>query len=225
MFRKRCKDMLKEFMKRHGNPTRVYVACDCPRSDIWRLTLDSQYKANRANTRISKEGNEVWGEVFKHANEVLTQTVSQEALCILRVAHAEADDCVAVCCDKLTAESDDELCIHVVTGDSDLYQLESNRNVIVWDRKGNRWRDRLKGVDPKSYIQAKCYAGDSADGIPSVGTRIGLKTALGWVTGTKAWPKDSTRINQERLTLNQQLILFSRIPDKIRESICAVLRV
>ena len=96
--------------------------------------------------------------------------------------------------------------------------------MIVWDRKGNRWRDRLKGVDPKVYIEAKCYAGDSADGIPSVGTRIGLKTALGWVTGTKAWPEDPTRINQERFTLNQQLILFTRIPEMIRESVREVIR-
>ena len=68
--------MMKELMKRHGEPSVVYVACDCPRSDIWRLSLDPTYKANRVTTKISKEGNEVWGEVFKHANEVLSSTVS-----------------------------------------------------------------------------------------------------------------------------------------------------
>jgi len=95
------------------------------------------------------------------------------------------------------------------------------KGVTLWDRKGARWRDRLKGVDPTHYISAKCYAGDSADGIPSVGNRIGLKTALGWVTGTKAWPKDPARINRERLEINRTLILFSRIPYEIRERIQA----
>lgn len=142
----------------------------------------------------------------------------------MRVPHAEADDCVAVVCERLLAtKRDDEIvAIHVVTGDSDLYQLEATDGITVWDRKGLRWRSRLKEVDPAHYIEAKCYAGDSADGIPSVGTRIGLKTALGWVTGSKAWPKDPMRIDRDRLEVNRNLILFSRIPDEIRSSIIAV---
>jgi 5'-3' exonuclease len=125
-------------------------------------------------------------------------------------------------CSHLT-QSCDTVSIQVVTGDSDLYQLESQPNVTLWDRKGARWRDRLKQVDPGHYISAKCYAGDSADGIPSVGSRIGLKTALGWVTGSKAWPKDATRINRDRLELNRKLILFSHIPNEIQQAIQAII--
>lgn len=153
------------------------------------------------------------------AREVFAETFpDNNAYCVVRADEAEADDCIAVCCDQLTTERPDAT-VHVVTGDSDLYQLESHDRVLVWDRKGARWRDRLKGVDPKQYIEAKCYAGDSADGIPSVGSRIGLKTALGLVAGTKPWLKDPSRIDRGRLELNRTLILFSHIPDTIRERI------
>lgn len=219
-FRKRCADMLKEFHKRY-QATHYYIACDCPRSEIWRLKLDPNYKSNRSNSKISKEGKDVWGEVFRQALEVLEETWS-DMYTVMRVPGAEADDCVAVVCDVLR-EKEAEAVVHVVTGDSDLYQLEAKKGITVWDRKGKLWSERLKNVDPKHYIEAKCYAGDSADGIPSVGTRIGLKTALGWVTGTKPFPKDAARINRERLEVNRNLILFERIPDEIKRSIIGIL--
>jgi hypothetical protein len=55
--------MLKEFKKTY-NADCYYVCMDCPRQNIWRLTLDSNYKSNRSDTKISKEGKEVWGRVF-----------------------------------------------------------------------------------------------------------------------------------------------------------------
>ena len=157
--------------------------------------MDPNYKANRAETKISKEGHEVWGRVFVEAMEVLGE--SSLDFVVVRSDHAEADDCVAVVCDHLLATKTDDhpVAINVITGDSDLYQLETKPGVTVWDRKGVRWSERLKNIEPNHYIQAKCYAGDSADGIPSVGVRIGLKTALNWVTGTKPMPKDTSRID------------------------------
>lgn len=62
-FRKRVGDMLKEFKKTY-NADCYYVCMDCPRQNIWRLILDSNYKSNRSDTKISKEGKEVWGRVF-----------------------------------------------------------------------------------------------------------------------------------------------------------------
>lgn len=137
------------------------------------------------------------------------------------VRGAEADDCVSVVCDYcLTSLSDPSPpAIHVVTGDSDLYQLEMRPGITVWDRKGRLWRDRMKGMNPKEYIEAKCYAGDVSDGIPSVGPRIGLKTALGWIKGTRKWPKDESRINKKRLELNKALIMFEYIPEVLKNEI------
>lgn len=217
MFRKRCGAMLREFRARIASITHTYIACDCPRSEIWRLKLDPNYKANRVDSQIAKDGNAVWGPVFRVADEVLSQTYEESSYTILKVPSAEADDCIAVCSEILVQQPDTS--IHVITGDSDLYQLEKHSRITVWDRKGVPWRTRLKEVDPTHYIEAKCYAGDSSDGIPSVGVRIGPKTALGWVTGTKRWPSDSNKINKSRLELNRALILFSHIPETIRSQV------
>ena len=156
------------------------------------------------------------------ALDVLTESTLSYS--IVRVGNAEADDCVAVIVNHLIEKDGDDQQIHVVTGDSDLYQLDSFPQVSVWDRKGVLWRERMKGVDPKIYIEAKCYAGDTADGIPSVGTRIGIKTALGWVSGTKAWPKDPMKIDKVRLEINRNMILFSRIPNEIKTQIINVIQ-
>ena len=209
--KKRFGDMIKEFVKRYKSDMFI-VACDCPRSDIWRMKLDCNYKSNRSGTKISKMGN--WGLVFEMAAAALVE--SGISYHMIRTASAEADDVIAISCDYLLGKCET---IDVVTGDSDIYQLEKNERVKVWDRKGKSWRSRLKDIDPEAYIQAKCYAGDSSDCIPSVGTRIGIKTALGWVLGTRAFPKDKSRINRERLELNRNLILFDRIPGEIREEI------
>lgn len=221
-FRKRMGDMLKEFTKKY-DPSKFYICQDCPRQNIWRLQLDSNYKANRSETKISKEGHDVWGRVFQEAMEILNESSLNHT--VIRVERAEADDCVAVVCDHLLATntSEESVAIDVVTGDSDLYQLETKPGVTVWDRKGNRWRSRLKEIEPNHYIQAKCYAGDKSDGIPSVGVRIGMKTALNWITGIKPMPKDSSKIDKKRLEINQKLILFRHIPEEIRSEILETL--
>lgn len=119
-FRKRCSDMLKEFNKRYQSPDRYYIACDCPRGEIWRLKLDPMYKSNRSQSNISKEGSAVWTEVFRVAHKVLAETFSNTPYSIVRADEAEADDCIAVCCDQLVSEHTDAM-VHVVSGDSDLY--------------------------------------------------------------------------------------------------------
>ena len=111
--KKRFGDMIKEFVKRYKSDMFI-VACDCPRSDIWRMKLDSNYKSNRSETKISKIGN--WGLVFEMASEALVE--SGIAYHIIRTATAEADDVIAVSCYYLMDKCES---IDVVTGDSDIY--------------------------------------------------------------------------------------------------------
>lgn len=215
MFQKRCHDMMKELQMKYS-PDMYYICQDCPRDSIWRLALDPQYKANRNTTKIAKQGSSMWGRVFDVAAQIVS---SSEYVCQwVDVAEAEADDCIAVVCSELSQRCED-MNIQVITGDSDLYQLESIDRVTVFDRKGHPWKTRLHHTNPDHYIQAKCYSGDSADHIPSVGNRIGIKTALGWVSGSKEWPKNPLRINQDRLELNKKLILLSNIPKEIQDRI------
>ena len=97
--------MLNEFHKKY-NGGHYYICCDCPRSNIWRLKLDPGYKNNRSDTKISKEGHEVWGNVFSMALEVLKGSNLSHS--IIRVDNAEADDCVAVIAEHLIDKNGDE---------------------------------------------------------------------------------------------------------------------
>lgn len=60
--------MLKEFQKKYKADI-YYICKDCPRSEIWRLSLDPQYKSNRDKDEMS--GTCRWSQAFIEADAIL----------------------------------------------------------------------------------------------------------------------------------------------------------
>lgn len=134
-FRKRIKTMMATFEKKYA-PDHFYICLDCPRKSIWRTRLDPSYKSNRGDSKISKEGAEVWDRVFQVAAEELASFGVGSKYTVVRGDTAEADDCAAIVCDQICTK---DRKIAVISGDSDLYQLETRPGVTVYDVKGKRW--------------------------------------------------------------------------------------
>jgi len=99
----------------------------------------------------------------------------------------EADDVIATLADRIVRD-DPDAHVLVVTGDTDLFQVVTER-VAVW-YVGRRQRDALRmdpaavreryGVEPLQVPTVKALVGDPSDNLPGL-PGVGAKTAARWI--------------------------------------------
>lgn len=75
------------------------------------------------------------------------------------------------------------------------------------------------------FIEFKVIKGDASDNIPSIGKKIGPKTALKLATNPKELTARFTKdpLVQEQYELNKRLMSFDLIPANIEADICKAL--
>jgi 5'-3' exonuclease len=181
-------------LKNDDNVT-MFVGKDCPRTDIWRMKLFPSYKSNR------KDDANI-GPFFKIAydeNLFLQGGVKG----YLSHPHLEADDCIALAAKKLPENTS----IYIITSDRDYLQLSSN-NIHLYTLSYKNFTG-----DPKKDLFIKIVMGDKSDCIPSIGKKIGPKTALKLYENPELFNKLLEDPNvKTTYELNKQLIDFTMIP-------------
>jgi len=189
-------------------PYEIFIAYDCPRSEIWRNEYMEKYKATRKNNsdvgnffKIVMEKN-----LFEKPN-IITGTLSLECL--------EADDCIALFIKKI---HDLHPCkeIYVITNDHDYLQLKTDTVYLInlkYQKVGN---NKTTGDAQKDlFIKAVC--GDKSDNINKIfeNKKIGPKKAEQLYNEMNVFKKlceEDSEKTYDRYLKNMNLISFENIP-------------
>jgi 5'-3' exonuclease len=223
-FTKLFEDNLVILKKKHKVEwNRVYLAKDCMRNSIWRLTHFPNYKQNRDGNRQEFDPN-----VFVQAYQViLPNLVNKFGLHVVDFPNAEADDVIAVM-HKMVREKHHAAPITVVTNDNDYVQLADKYTLLINLNK-KVLTERFDDDMMSCFKLWKIIKGDTSDNIPPIDKNIGDKTALKLAKNPDALEKriQSNPDVRIRFELNRQLIDFESIPTDIdlgiRNAFCSLI--
>jgi 5'-3' exonuclease len=207
---------LQKFIRDFNVPLEnVVFVKDCPRSDIWRNALYSEYKGTREATNRSFTG----GLVFKYTHMTIIPSIQDKFKCkSMRIPKAEADDVIAVCVKHIRAVSPGRKIV-VITSDTDYVQLIDEHTEIMTLRQQNMRKKSTGCRELDVFI--KVVRGDKSDNIPSCFSRVGDKTATKMYQNRALLEKyfASHPNSRDQFELNQQLIDFNNIPCALCETI------
>ena len=207
-FEKVFVNKIAEFIKKMklDNPI-IIIGQDCPRKDIWRMKLFSQYKANR-----TYEDNWEGGPVFQYAfDQELFKKAGAHML--INHPHLEADDCLALSLRNIRG-----ICptahVYILASDMDYLQLADNYTFPVNLKYKYLTESKTSFKDSKKDLFCKIVTGDKSDFIPSVFKKCGPKTAEKYYNNPDLFKRklmeNDALIKYE---LNQKLIDFNYIPE------------
>lgn len=210
-YEKMFKERLEIFIKKLeiDNPI-IIVGRDCPRRDIWRNEIFPKYKAHRGYNTGLHGGliSRTWDqdeELFREAGAQL----------ILQHPRLEADDCIAITT-KYILKTYKEAKIWIVTSDTDYLQLAGERVKLYNLKHKDLTEGRTCFKDPKKDLFCKIVAGDKSDGIPSVFSRCGIKTAAKYFDNREKFKERLEKDGAQALyARNTELIDFDAIPETL----------
>ena len=204
----------------------TYLARDCPRADIWRNALFPEYKDNR---ECGNKATNFDPEIFGYVYETLLPLLNTKGLAfkVVQAATAEADDVIAIAHRLIRAKSGDanaNAAIFILTNDHDYIQLLDENTTIIngqGDPVAAKYDDETLGV----FLEYKIIRGDVSDNIPSIGKKIGDKTAhklaLNPTLLLERFKKDANV--KAQYDLNKNLISFEKIPEALANDIVSQL--
>ena len=208
---------LKKILKLHDFSD-VIMSKDTSRNQIWRNKIFPNYKKNRDN------GKAIDTDVFSIIHdEVIPYFQNKYNIKDMYVQCAEADDLIAVTTD-LIKQKWPESKITIITNDNDFVQLvPKNPLLSIYNASFVDIAGRFDKVTMSVYTEWKIIKGDKSDNIPSIGPKIGDKTALKLALSSEALAKKRENPEIDRqYKINKQLIDFDQIPDDIRLNIVNV---
>ncbi len=101
---------------------------------------------------------------------------------LVSLAGYEADDILGTA--AAFADAEEDLCVYLLTGDRDAFQLIRDRVHVIYAKTGGAeevdralFGEKYPGVTPERFVDLKALMGDASDNIPGV-PGIGEKTAL-----------------------------------------------
>ena len=201
----------------------VYMARDTPRATIWRNAMFPGYKENRECGNCGNKAANFDPEIFGYVYETLLPLLQAKGLAfkVVETATAEADDVIAIAHrvvrEKLTPY---DVKILILTNDHDYIQLLDDDTVII-NGSGDNIAAKYDAETLGVFLEYKIIRGDVSDNIPSIGKKIGDKTAhklaLDSALLKARFDKDPVVLAQYEL--NKALISFDKIPEKLVEQI------
>jgi len=199
----------------------MIVGRDCPRENIWRNSLQDNYKANRKN---GSEDGFMGGPFFKMAyKEKLFQEGGAKA--ILSHPKLEADDCIAISV-KYLLEKYLNVKIYIITSDKDYLQLIEPRVQIFDMSFKNIALKKSSTGDAQTDLFCKIVMGDISDNISSVLTKCGPKTALKCYQDKAYFNERMTKENAfKKFEINQKMVDFNYIPQELQDEFLASITV
>tara|TARA_B100000575_G_C23143782_1_gene666943 strand:- start:4083 stop:4904 length:822 start_codon:yes stop_codon:yes gene_type:complete len=214
-FKKMFVNTLNTIIKKCG-ANKVLFARDCPRKDIWRVPLFTNYKGDREENY--KKNNFQGGPVFKKCySDIIDPLIDNSQFYQIKINHLEADDIIALTCKNIHLNYPDENII-IISSDHDLLQL-INPNITLMDAKMKSYNNKSAG-SKELDIFLKCITGDASDCIPKVFDKVGPKTAIKLYNNKKLLDKkfQENPESRERYILNNTLVSFDNIPIELQET-------
>ena len=188
--------------------TSIYLAKDCPRDEIWRMSHYSKYKKTRddRNTTFDKD-------IFVHTILTLIPRIQAKykGCNILSLPNLEADDIAAILKKHIRSENPTKDIV-IITNDNDYIQLLDDYTLIV-NLQGKDLRSRID-CSPEMYLKRKIILGDVSDNIMSIAKKVGEKTAMKLALSDEALEKLFIKDpeSKKNYELNKLLISFESIP-------------
>ena len=213
-FRTTFVEKLKEIPKKCGvNPKKtevaMFVARDCPRSDIWRKEIFPDYKANRNYDGF--QGGPFFAMAYK--DDLFAQA---GALATYKHPQLEADDCIALAVkEQLKLNPTGQ--IYVITSDHDYLQLIAPNVHLINLRFKKLAESKTGSYDPKQNLFIKTVMGDTSDNIPAIFPKCGYVTAKKCYENPEFYQKKKTEDSEKMFERNNQIINFDCIPEKLCE--------
>ena len=135
----------------------IYFAKDCPRKEIWRNEIYSEYKSTR--DEMHKKQNFNGGDIFIYTYNVLLPELIKEHNCkLFAYANAEADDVIAITTKYILKNTNSN--ITIVANDNDYLQLLNDRVKFC------NLKMKYKSIDNnKKELFTKILIGDVSDNI------------------------------------------------------------
>lgn len=186
-------------------------------SNNFRRNLFPEYKTNRHLNNQSWNFGKARDWVV---NSILPDLNRKNEYIRIGVPNAEADDIIAVI---MQDDSKKWLAKILISSDHDFCQIDGIRQFNMFGDEVVPWVDKKKDIrmTPEEVKIVKSLAGDTADNIPQVLPRMGVKTA--WKLS-----KDREKLKKilvENKTaamqylLNRKLVDFDNIPQELQDSI------
>ena len=211
-FKSTFKSKITELVKKLKlqNPI-IIVGKDCPRDQIWRMSLYPNYKKNRVYNDSDPTKNP--GAFFKMAyKEELFQECGAT---VVAYNQLEADDCIALSI-KHTRTLYPDAQIYIIASDHDYFQL-LDENVHLYNMKYKQVNTKSNSTgDAKKDLFIKCVTGDKSDNIPSVLGRCGKVTAAKYYDNPDAFKiKCESENVYDIYERNKTIIDFNCIPGNL----------
>lgn len=202
---------------RELEPTKVVLAFDSKNS--WRYDLYPDYKGNR------KKQYGKYPLDKKNFNLAIDSMVNDMKkifpnIYTIQSPRAEGDDIMAILATHVFNKDGQEVVI--VSGDTDLNQLTSRKNVTQYNPRKNEFYNVL---NPKRELDIKILSGDKSDNIKPIKRGVGVKTAEKiLIEGIDPFiEKQSTELERktikENFERNTQLIDLKFIPIELKDTI------
>ena len=189
-------------------PSIKLVGRDCPREQIWRNKIFSDYKKTRKNdNNVGKLFNMVYD------NNLFNKAGVQK---VLNYNNLEADDCIAITAKHIYDKYPDAN-IWIIANDMDYLQLACNR-IRIFNLKYKELIENKKFyVDSNMELFCKIVAGDKSDNIPPIFDKCGIKTALKYYNSPELFEKklSSDPDANEKYQRNKTIIDFNYIPNEL----------
>jgi 5'-3' exonuclease len=205
------------FQKKHKFAwTSLVLARDCPRSTIWRNKFYDKYKGSR-----EKNNTDFDPTIFQYVLDELVPELQKEfKFRVLQYDEAEGDDIIAICHRTIrSADNLNVLNILVISNDNDMIQMHDGNTTII-NAMGVDIVSKLTKEMLDVYLEYKIIRGDISDNIPSIGKRIGEKTALKLALDPELLKTKMEDVDVlKQYELNKTLISFASIPDEIVKGI------
>ena len=204
-------DGIKKKQKIHKKTTTIIAARDCPRKDIWRNTLYSDYKGTR-----DKDDGFMGGSSFKHIyqndNKLLYEAGANS---VLQFPNLEADDIIAITKNYIRKKYSDAQ-IYIIANDHDYLQLLDDNSEIV--NFQNKFLKEGKKVfsEPQKNLFYKVVLGDKSDNIMPIFKKCGPKTCEKYYENNELFLEALKKENAyEKYELNKKLVDFTQLPDEL----------
>lgn len=216
-YKKTFIEKIKEITKKLklNNPV-ILVAADCPRKEIWRMSIYPEYKQTRDD-----DDKHLSGKFFQIAYED-NLFIKAGAGKILKHDNLEADDCIAITT-KYILDKYENSRIFIIASDMDYLQLAEER-VKIYDLKfKNISEKKSSSGDSKKDLFYKILTGDKSDNILPVFPKCGKKTAetLFSLTENNLLQYLKTKGGEqaiENFKKNRTLVDFNYIPEELINS-------
>lgn len=212
-FKKHIKSKLLKLQKKWKVCSSNIIFCnDCPRAEIWRMSLYNEYKSGRVvATNFNKQ-------IFS----IFYNFLNTENITSVESDHLEADDMVWIISQKLH-ELNENSRIIIITNDNDYLQMKQDYiDIYNIQGKGTDLSTRSKG-DPVVDLYMKICIGDNSDNIPPICTKLGIITAEKLARMTEeernTWIDNKGPECRNQYELNKKLISFKEIPLELIEKV------